>query len=66
MRLGETNIKIVLMDISWIRNWLSVWAAHQRPTPDIGHVLGGGVSLELFNQRTHLEAEVAEVKLSKN
>ena len=33
-----------------------------RRTPDIGHVLGGGVSMELFNQRTHLEAEVAEVK----
>ena len=33
-----------------------------RQTADIGHVLGGGVSLELFNQRTHLEAEVAEVK----
>ena len=33
-----------------------------RQTADIGHVLGGGVSMELFNQRTHLEAEVAEVK----
>ena len=33
-----------------------------RRTPDIGHNLGGSVSMELFNQRTHLEAEVAEVK----
>lgn len=34
----------------------------RRRTPDIGHVLGGSVSMELFNQRTHLESEVAEVK----
>ena len=51
------------MAISRINNrGLTVWEAHDGELPDIGHVLGGSVSMELFNQRTHLEAEVAEVK----
>ena len=61
--MGETNINIVLMAISRINNpRTNRMRSTRRRTPDIGHVLGGSVSMELFNQRTHLEAEVAEVK----